>query len=779
MNRRAFLRASAAAGGGFMLALYYEPDFVVHGVQGPPAAPAPPLHPNSFIRIDADGTVHIMSKNPEVGQGIKVMLPMIIADELDADWATVRIAQAEANAAKYGNQFTGGSFATPQNWLLMRQVGASARHMLVEAAAAAWGVAPAECTTGAGRVLHQSSSRSVPYGQIAAKAAALTPPELATVRLKDPKDFTIIGKSKSNVDNLAIVTGKPLYGIDLELPGMLYAVYEKAPVFGAKVATANVEELRKLPGVTHAFVVEGGTNLTELLGGVAIVARSWWQARTARQQLKVTWQDHPTAALSSEGFAAKALELSKAEPGTWVRTDGDVNAAFTNAKTVEGAYSYPFVSHAQLEPMNCTGQFSNGKLQLWAPSQTPAQGLGVAARAAGIPPADVAMNLVRIGGGFGRRLTNDYVAEIAAIARHVNGPPVKLLWTREDDMAHDFYRPAGFHFFKGGVADGKVVAWRDHFVTFGDGQNITNSGNMNATEFPARYVPNFAYGRSLLPLGVPTGAMRAPGSNALAFAIQCFIDELAHAAGSDPLQFRIDLLSVTPLPAPTPAGRAAAPGPVPPGAGAPVGQIGPAGPGGRGAPGGGPDTPGGRGGRGGPVGQVGLNAGRMRGVLASLRDRSGWGKQKPGNGRGLGVAFHFSHLGHFAAVADVTVRDKQVKVNRIWVAGDIGSHIINPGGALQQVQGSVVEGLSHLMDWEVTIAGGRAVQTNFHQHAPARMPHVPAEIDVHFVVTDNAPTGLGEPAMPPVPPAICNAIFAATGERVRSLPLAKHGYRWA
>jgi len=324
-----------------------------------------------------------------------------------------------------------------------------------------------------------------------------------------------------------------------------------------------------------------------------------------------------------------------------------------------------------------------------------------------------------------------------------------------------------------------VVAWRDHFVTFGDGQNITNSGNMNPTEFPARYVHNFAYARSLLPLGIPTGAMRAPGSNALAFAIQCFIDELAYAANRDPLQFRIDLLSTTPLPASTPAGRGAPPGPVPPGAGAPVGQIGPAGPGGRGAPGGGPDTPGGRGGRGAPVGQVGLNADRMRGVLEAVRDRSGWGKQKPGGGRGLGVAFHFSHLGHFAAVADVSVRDKQVKVNRVWVAGDIGSHIVNPGNAVQQVQGSVIEGLSHVMNWEVTIEGGRAMQTNFHQHAPTRMPHVPSAIDVHFVTTENAPTGLGEPALPPVPPAICNAIFAATGERLRSLPLTKHGYRWA
>ena len=271
------------------------------------------------------------------------MLPMIIADELDADWNSVRIEQADANAAKCGNQFTGGSFATPQNWLLMRQVGASARQMLIAAAAASWGVAPAECTTRAGRVLHASSNRLVPRtdrgegGGAHAAGAGRRPPE-------GSKEFTIIGQTKANVDNLAIVTGKPVYGIDLELPGMLCAVYEKAPVFGAKVATANVEEIRKLPGVTHAFVVEGGTNLTELLGGVAIVAKSWWQARTARQQLKVTWQNHPTSALSSEGFAAKALELSKSEPAAWVRTDGDVNAALAGAaKTVEAACAYPFV----------------------------------------------------------------------------------------------------------------------------------------------------------------------------------------------------------------------------------------------------------------------------------------------------------------------------------------------------------------------------------------------------------------------------------------------------
>ena len=744
LDRRSFLRITGLAGGGMMVALYVDMPALGQG-QAPP-----PLSPNAFIRIAENGAVTIMAKNPEVGQGIKTMLPMIIADELDVEWSAVTVEQADVDQAKYGGQIAGGSFATPNNWMPMRQVGAAARHMLIAAAASTWNVPATECTTSSGRVLHTSSDRALGYGAVATKASALTPPDFSTLTLKTRSQFKIIGKTVPGVDNSKIVTGKPLYGIDLKLPGMLFAVFEKCPVFGGKVVSANLETIRLMPGVKHAFVVEGGTELTGLLPGVAIVADSWWLAKSAREKLQVKWDEGATARQSSALFAQRARELSTQPPARWMRSDGDIDAALASAaKTVEGAYFYPFLSHAPLEPQNCTAQFSNGKLEMWAPSQTPNNGLQLTAKTLGLNTTDIVMHLTRIGGGFGRRLSNDYVVEAAWIAKVVNGAPVKLLWTREDDMRHDFYRPAGFHFLKGGVdASGALVAWRDHFVTFGEGDRTAASADMNAMEFPARYIPNFGYGRSLMPLGVPTGAMRAPGSNGLAFVIQSFIDELAVAAGKDPLQFRIDLLSREPLPLPPP------PAPAP---GAPAGRGG------------------GRGG--GPGG--GFNPARARGVLELVREKSGWVTGTRAEGTGRGVAFHFSHQGYFAAVVDVRVDSgNKIKVTKVCVAGDVGSQIINPGNALQQVQGSAIEGFSHAMGWEITIDRGRAVETNFHQYQPLRMPQVPGVVEAHFLETDNPPTGLGEPALPPIPPALCNAIFAATGKRIRSLPLAKQGFSW-
>jgi isoquinoline 1-oxidoreductase beta subunit len=622
------------------------------------------------------------------------------------------------------------------NWTPLRQVGAVGRQMLVTAAARQWGVAAAECAAALSRVTHTPTGRVLSYGELAAAAATLAPPALDSVSLKDASEYTIIGTTRQGVDTAAIVVGEPIYSIDFTVPGMRYAVFQKCQVFGGRVASVALDGVRAMPGVRRAFVVEGGDVYDGLLPGVAIVADTWWQAESARRTLDIAWDEGPAAAQSTAGFAARADALAAGAPEQTLRSDGDVDAALAGAAaTVDANYAYPFFAHAQLEPENTVAQFSDGRLELWSPTQTPGAAIPLAARTLGIAEDAVTLHLLRSGGGFGRRLTNEYVAEAAWIAREA-GEPVKLLWSREDDMAFCFYRPAGFHYLRGGVdADGRLIAWRDHFVTLGrDGAPGTAAG-LSPEEFPARFVPNIALQASVMENFVPLGNLRAPGSNAIAFVVQSFLDELADAAGADPLDFRLRLLAEPPMPAGNAAGPAALFG--------------------------------------------AFNAARMRGVLELAADRAGWRGRSSADGRALGVAFHFSHGGYFAEVADVTVSGQQVRVNKVWVAADIGSHVINPGAAENMVQGSVIDGLSELMSYEHTIEGGRAVESNFHQFQPVRMPQAPPEIEVHWLPSDNPPTGLGEPALPPVLPAVANAIFAATGTRIRSLPLAKAGYRWA
>jgi isoquinoline 1-oxidoreductase beta subunit len=683
---------------------------------------------NPFIRITPDGIVTIIAQNPEIGQGVKTMLPMIIADELDVEWKNVRVEQAGLDTTRYKDQWAGGSEATPSHWTAMRRVGAAGRAMLVTAAAETWGIPAAECETAAGVVHHRKSSRSLPYGALLAKAATVPPPALDQVPLKDPKDFRIIGTRVRGVDNHAIVTGTPLYGIDVSLPGMRYAVYEKCPVFGGTVRSANLDVVKRLWGVRQAFIVQGGPALDGLLGGVAIIADSWWAARKAREQLVVTWDEGPTVEQSSAGFATRAALLSKQAPQRSLRKDGDPDTALKGAaKVVSAEYSYPFLAHATLEPQNCTAQYKDGKLEFWVRSQTPENGRALVARTLGMQESDITIHLTRLGGGFGRGLKNDYLVEAGAIARQAEGGvPVKLLWTREDDMRHDFYRPAGFHYLTGGVdTAGHLVAWRNHFVSFGEGERFAPSAGIGATQFPQRFVPNYALDASVMPLGVPTGALRAPGSNGIAFAVQSFLDELADAAGRDPLQFRLDLLA--------------------------AGQPG-----------------------------EGLDAARMRGVLELVAEKSGWASWPRERGRGMGVAFHWSHRGYFAEVVQASVtRQGALSVEKVWAAGDIGSQVINPGNAEQQVQGSVLDGIGQALALEITIDRGRTVQGNFDQYPLLRLTKAPPAVEVHFRTTEFPPTGLGEPALPPVIPALCNAIFEATGKRIRALPIGKQDLTWA
>lgn len=724
-SRRFFLKVSIAAGGGMLIG-----GHEALAQQGG-RRPAAQLDPRAFVKIDPNGMVTLTGKNPEMGQGIKTALPMILAEELDLDWKTVRVVQGDLDEVKFGSQSAGGSRSTPNNWDLLRRVGATARLMLVQAAAAHLNVPESELTTELGRVHHKASGKSVAYGEIAEKAAALPMPAPELVKPKDSKDYKIVGRSMPTIDLPAMVTGKPIYSIDFKLPGMLFAVYEKCPVYGGKAVSANLEEILKMPKVKHAFIVEGNGDVSSLASGVAIVAEKWWYANEARKKLKVVWEEGPTVTHTSVGYNAKAAELFAQKPAFSIRKDGDAEGVIEkSAKKVDVKYTFPFISHAQMEPGNCSALFKEGKLEVWAPSQTPGRGQQMAANALGLKPADVTVHQLRTGGGFGRRLANDYLVEASWIAKQLPGVPVKLLWTREDDMRHDFYRPGGYQHMRGAVDDsGKLIAWHDHFVSFGEGQNFVSSSNISTGDFPANFVENFAVEATLIPTKVPTGPLRAPRSNSLAWVVHSFIDELAHAAGKDPVQFRLDLLGDARV----------------------VGK-----------------------------GMESYDAGRMRAVLEMVADKSGWGKRELPKGRGLGVGFHYSHSGYFAEVAEVSVdAQKRVKVHKVWAVGDVGSEIIHPSSAKNQVEGAIIDGMSEMMNQEITIDKGRTVQTNFHQHQMVRLKQAPPEIEVHFIKSKNSPTGIGEPPLPPLLPAVANAIFAASGIRVRTLPMAKEGFRWA
>ncbi len=740
-SRRGFLRQSAL--GALVIGVYA--NGALASAAGAPAAGSPAAGspaagspvafiPNAFI---------LVSKQPEIGQGIKTSLPMVIAEQLEVDWRDVHVVQGDLDPA-YGSQGAGGSTSTPTNYENFHRLGAAARTMLVQAAAQAWKVPAAECRAERGTVVHDASGRRLGYGALVPLAARLPVPDASQVKLKDPSEYRLLGKRIGGVDNAAIVSGQPLFGIDVQVPGMLHAVYAKCPVFGGKPVSANLDAIRALPGVKDAFLVEGTANLNGLRPGVAIVATSTWAAMRARKQLQVVWDEGAGASQSWRGFAEQARAASAGPGASVMRNDGDVGAALAGpgARTVQAAYSYPFISHASMEPQNCTAWFrpAEGTLELWAPTQNPASGQNLVATTFGIPKEKITLHITRSGGGFGRRLSSDFIVEAVAVARRVNAP-VKLTWSREDDLQHDHFRPGGFHFLRGAVdANGKLAAWHNHFVTFAnrverEGKSVLapgSGGNLSADEFPGRWVPNCRLEQTALESVIPMGPWRAPGSCVFSWVFHSFIDELAHAAGRDPLAFRLALLGDKDMMAASTE---------------------------RGQP---------------------YDVARMRKVLRTAADKADWGKRKFPRGRGQGIAFHFSHRGYVAMVAEVTVsREGKLKVDRVVVAADVGRQIVNLSGAEHQVEGSVIDGMSTLMFPELDIAGGRIVQSNFHDYHLLRMPDAPGRIDVHFVLSDNPVTGLGEPAFPPLAPAVCNAIFAATGKRVRELPLSKTDLSWS
>jgi isoquinoline 1-oxidoreductase beta subunit len=706
LDRRTFLFAGAAAGGGLWV-----------GLDGAAADTVPNLSINPWVKITADNRIIITSHNPEIGQGIKTSIPMLVAEELDVDWVQVEIVQALADASIYGRQVAGGSMATTLQYDALRRVGAGARAMLVAAAAAAWGVPAAEITTG-GAMLRHASGKSASYGSMAAAAAQLPAPDAAKLALKDSRAFRLIGTPVSGVDNRAIVTGKPLFGIDAKLPGMKFAVYHKRGIAGAEVKSVDLAPVKARKGVIDAFVVTGNSDLA---GGVAIIADSTWAALTARDALQPEWTEGTGAFQSSANWADMAAKRKVAGPEKNIVSNGDVIAALASAaQVVRADYAYPFLAHVPMEPMNCTAWVTGDKVEIWAPTQNPEPGRKAVAKVLGMPEANITIHLMRSGGGFGRRLVNDFMIEAAVIARTAKAP-VKLTWSREDDIAHDWLRPGGWHSYTAGLdAAGKVIAWDNHFISYGKDGKFARAADIGESDFPARLIDNFRVGASILPLESNTGYLRAPANNAFGFVTQGFIDELATAAGQDQLAFRQALLGEPRwLGDPTKRGT--------------------------------------------------YHTGRMRGVLDKAAAMAGWGRKLPARS-GLGIAFHFSHLGYFANVIEAQVADDgSVRVVKVWVAGDVGRQIVNPSGALAQVQGSVLDALGAAMGQAITFADGAVEQRNFGDYPLLRMDATPL-VEVAFVTSDYPVTGMGEPAYPAVAPAIANAIFAATGVRLRTLP---------
>jgi len=696
-SRRNFLKITSIAGGGMLVGFNMIADSALGAAEDAVFAP------NAYVSISSKGVVTLMSPNPEIGQGVKTALPMILAEELEVKWDAVEVEMAPLDQKKYGQQIAGGSGAVRQRYMPIRTAGATAKTMLVTAAAQQWGVPAEECYAENATVIHKPSKRKLSYGDLAAKAALLPVP--TDVKLKDPKDFKIIGTRVANIDNHKIVTGQPLYGIDTRREGMLFAAVARPPAFGKALKSFDDTEARKVTGVKN--VVKAGNV-------VAVLATSTWAAKKGKLALKIEWEDKSKLESTTEHTAAFTELLSKT-PERAARNDGDVEAALKdgNNKIIEAVYETPALSHANMEPLNFFADVKGDKAELYGPTQVPSALRSEVARTLGIPEANVTLAMPRQGGGFGRKLKPDNGVEAALISQAAK-VPVQMLWMREDDMQGDFYRPASMFKYRAAIGpNNEIAAWHLNAAV------LSGGGAAAANAFPAASINNFRVDNQNLPTNIQTGAWRAPTANSVAFADESFIDELAHQMKKDPVALRLELIEKGKN---QPVGRALSYDPV-----------------------------------------------KYKSVIDLVVQMSGWGKTKKPNVY-QGFAAHYSFSTYAAHVAEVTkMPDGQLRVTKVYSAINCG-RVVNQSGAENQVEGAIVDGLSHALFSKVTFDKGAVEQTNFHTYRFMRMKDAPIEVIVKFVPSEDPPTGLGEPGLPPIAPAVGNAIFAATGKRYRKLP---------
>jgi isoquinoline 1-oxidoreductase beta subunit len=718
IGRRSFIKTSTLAGGGMMIGFSWLASCKDKTVEEVMQMPKEWFDINGFLKIGDNGLVTIMSPNPEIGQNIKTAMPMIVAEELDVAWAAVLVEQAPLNTDIFTRQLAGGSQSIRQGWEGLRMAGATARHMLIAAAAEAWQVPASEITTEAGMIFHKASEKSAGYGEMASAAAKVKVPEEVT--LKETKDFTIIGTDQKNVDGPQIVTGKPLFGIDVQEEGMLIAMIIHPPAFGMKYKSMDAESVKSMPGIKDVFPIEvypegvekqwsDGGGIPQL---VAIVGESTWQCMQAKKALKVEWEEDSMLESSAyhESELTKLLNTATKEPA---RKDGDVNKAFKNAtKIVESTYTAPFLAHNTMEPMNFFANVTAEKAELNGPIQTPEFLEKSLASRLNMPVENIDIMMTRMGGGFGRRLYGHFGVEAAVISQKMKAP-IKLVYTREDDMTQGTYRPSYKVRYKAGLdKEGKLIAW--HVRGAG-----TNDDLVFENRFPAGAVDNYLAEKHALQTNVTTGAWRAPRSNFIAGAEQAFMDEVAEAAGKDPIEFRLELFD-----------RAIKD----------------------------------------PIGDPEKNdydPERYAGVLRLVKEKSGW--SNTGSNKARGVSAYYCHNSYVAQVLDLVMEGNRPKVEKVWCAVDCGI-VINPISAKNQIEGGIIDGVGHATFSQLTFKDGTAEQSNFDTYHLIRHQEAPQEIESFFVDNGIDPTGLGEPSLPPISGALANAMYKATGRRHYNQP---------